>query len=64
MHFAMQSKWVKGALTVVGAVLLSTLGIYAADSLQGIDGNGQFAGAKRAGVSGIILARYFATGNE
>jgi formylglycine-generating enzyme required for sulfatase activity len=35
----MQNKLVKGGLTVVGAVVLSTLGIFAADSLQGLDSN-------------------------
>lgn len=48
----MRSKWVKGGLTILGAVVLSTIGIFAADSLQGIDGNiGQLASVgKKAGV--------------
>jgi formylglycine-generating enzyme required for sulfatase activity len=47
----MKSNWVKGILTVVGAVLFSTLGIFAADSMQGIKGGIQnFAGVKGAGV--------------
>lgn len=47
----MQSKWIKGLLTVCGAVLLSTLGIFAADSLQGIQGGiGQIAGIGKAGI--------------
>lgn len=47
----MASKWVKGILTVCGAVLLSTLGIFAADSLQGINGGiGQIAGVGKAGI--------------
>lgn len=33
----MNSKVLKGALTVVGAVVVSTIGIYASDSLQGVD---------------------------
>ncbi len=48
----MRSRWVKGGLTIFGAVVLSTLGIFAADSLQGIEGGiGQFASVgKNAGV--------------
>ncbi len=47
----MKTRWVKGVATVFGAVLLSTLGIYAADSLQGIDGGiANLAGVKNAGV--------------
>jgi hypothetical protein len=34
----MKTRWVKGTLTVVGAIAFSTLGIFAADSLQGIQG--------------------------
>lgn len=46
-----QSKWIKGILTVSGAVLLTTIGIFAADSLQGIDGGiGQIAGVGKAGI--------------
>ncbi|MFZ2253566.1 MAG: SUMF1/EgtB/PvdO family nonheme iron enzyme [Minisyncoccia bacterium] len=45
----MKSKWFKGTLTVVGAVIFSTLGIFAADSLQGIDsGMTNFAGVHNA----------------
>lgn len=47
----MKSKLIKGGLTVLGAIIFSTLGIYAADSLQGIGGGiGQFAGVKKAGI--------------
>lgn len=47
----MRSKWIKGALTVFGAVALSTVGIFASDSLQGIDGGiGQIAGVGKAGI--------------
>lgn len=46
----MQNRLLKSGLVVVGAVLLSTLGIFAADSLQGIDGTAGLSGAKRAGV--------------
>jgi formylglycine-generating enzyme required for sulfatase activity len=50
----MQSKWVKGVLTVVGAIGFSTLGIFAADSLQGIDGGiGQIAGV--GGKEGVCI---------
>jgi formylglycine-generating enzyme required for sulfatase activity len=46
----MQSKWVKGGLTVFGAITLSTLSIFAADSLQGIDsGFSNLAGVKNSG---------------
>ncbi len=34
----MKSKLIKATLTVVGAVILSTVGIYAADHIQGIEG--------------------------
>jgi len=44
----MKSRWLKGGLTVFGAVVLSTLSIFAADSLQGIDSNLNFAGVKNA----------------
>ena len=45
----MRSKWVKGTLTVFGAVILSTLSIFAADSLQGIDsGLSNFAGVNNS----------------
>ena len=44
-HFGMANKWVKGSLVVLGAVALSTLGIFASDTLRGIDGGiGQLAG--------------------
>ena len=47
----MKTKWVKGTATVIGAIAFSTLGIFAADSLQGIQGGIQnFAGAGKAGV--------------
>jgi formylglycine-generating enzyme len=47
----MKTRWVKGTMTVVGAIAFSTLGIFAADSLQGIQGGIQnFAGAGKAGV--------------
>lgn len=50
-HLDMKSKLVKGGLTVLGAIVFSTLGIYAADSLQGIGGGiGQLAGVKKAGI--------------
>ncbi len=43
----MKNRWVKGIATVCGAVALSTLGIYASDTLRGIDGNlGQLAGSR------------------
>jgi formylglycine-generating enzyme required for sulfatase activity len=50
----MKTNLVKGLLTIVGAVLLSTLGIYASDSLQGV---GQMAGVKNASVcdDGMVL---------
>jgi formylglycine-generating enzyme required for sulfatase activity len=47
----MKSRLIKAALTVLGAIVFSTLGIYAADSLQGIGGGiGQFAGVKKSGI--------------
>lgn len=47
----MKSRWLKGTLTVFGAVLLSTLGIYASDALQGIDGGiGNLASVNKAGI--------------
>ena len=45
----MKSRWAKGVLTVVGAILFSTLGIYASDSIRGIDGGGNLAGVRGAG---------------
>lgn len=45
----MSGKWIKGILTVCGAVFFSTLGIFAADGVQGIGGNvGQMAGVGNA----------------
>lgn len=45
----MKSRWVKGAFTVVGAIALSTLGIFASDGLQGIDrGIGNLANVNTA----------------
>lgn len=47
----MHRRWVKGALVVVGAMLLSTLGIFASDALQGIDGSlGNLANVRNAGL--------------
>lgn len=47
----MKTRWVKGTATVIGAIALSTLGIFAADSLQGIEGGIQnFAGAGKSGI--------------
>ncbi len=47
----MKSRFVKGILIVSGAVVLSTLGIYASDSLQGIEGGLQnLAGIKNAQI--------------
>lgn len=47
----MKSRLVKATITILGAVVLSTLGIYAGDTLQGIGGGiGQFAGIQKAGV--------------
>ena len=34
----MKNRWLKGGFVVFGAILLSTLGIYASDRLQGIEG--------------------------
>lgn len=48
----MKSRWAKGVLTVVGAILFSTLGIYASDALQGIEGGiGNLASIR--GANGI-----------
>ena len=47
-------RWVKGALTVVGAVMLSTLGIFASDGLQGI-GTGIQNLANVNGTSGVCM---------
>ncbi len=47
----MKGRWVKGIATVLGAVVLSTLGIFASDALQGIDS--QFASLTGAEKSGI-----------
>ncbi len=47
----MKSNWAKGIGTVVGAIILSTLGIFASDSLQGIDSRiNNLAGVQNAGV--------------
>jgi formylglycine-generating enzyme required for sulfatase activity len=47
----MKSRWVKGALTVVGAVTFSTLGIFASDALRGIDpGAGNLASVRNVGT--------------
>ena len=47
----MKSRWVKGVLTVVGAVTFSTLGIFASDALRGIDsGTGNLAGVRSMGT--------------
>ncbi len=46
----MKSRWVKAVATVLGAVVLSTLGIYASDTLRGIDSKLNFAGVKNAGL--------------
>lgn len=35
----MRKRWVKSGLTVLGAIFFSTLGIFASDRLQGIDGD-------------------------
>lgn len=46
----MKSKLLKGTLTVLGAVVLSTISIFAADSLQGIDsGISNFASVSKSG---------------
>jgi len=46
----MKSRLVKGVITVVGAVIFSTLGIFASDSLRGIDSGNGLAGVNRSGV--------------
>ncbi len=47
----MKSRWFKATMTVFGAVMLSTLGIYASDKLQGIDtGVDQQVGARGSGT--------------
>ncbi len=46
----MKHRWVKGTLTVVGAVVFSTLGIFASDALRGITpGIGNIAGVGGSG---------------
>ncbi len=51
----MRGKVIKGVVTVVGAITLSTLGIFASDALRGIDGNLASLGGK-SGVcpSGMV----------
>lgn len=47
----MVHKWVKGIVVVVGSVLLTTVGIFAADRLNGVgSGIGQIAGVGKAGI--------------
>lgn len=47
----MKNRWVKASLTVVGAVVLSTVGIYASDKLQGLEGGiGNLAGVGNSGI--------------
>lgn len=47
----MKGRWVKGILTVSGAVLLSTLGIFASDTLRGVDSQlGNLSGSQKNGV--------------
>ena len=47
----MKNQWVKGVFVVLGAVVFSTLGIYASDALQGIDGNlAQLSGSRGGGT--------------
>lgn len=47
----MKSRLLKATLVIVGAVVLSTMGIFASDKLQGIDGGiGNLAGVKNASV--------------
>jgi hypothetical protein len=47
----MRGRLIKGALTVFGAVLFSTLGIFASDTIRGIDGMSNIAGV--SGRSGV-----------
>lgn len=49
----MKSRWAKGVLTVIGAILFSTLGIYASDSIRGIDGGENLAGVRGVGGSAM-----------
>ncbi len=54
------NRWLKGLLTIVGAVFFSTLGIFASDGLQGIDSRiSNIAGIKGAGICerGAILVQ-------
>jgi hypothetical protein len=47
----MKSRLLKATLVIVGAVVLSTVGIFASDKLQGIDGGiGNLAGVRNASV--------------
>ncbi len=49
-EFDMRSKLLKGTLTVLGAVFVSTLGIFASDTLRGIDGNIAGIGGAKEGL--------------
>ncbi len=47
----MKTRWVKGIATVFGAILLSTLGIFASDSLRGVDLQlGSLSGSQKNGI--------------
>jgi formylglycine-generating enzyme required for sulfatase activity len=47
----MKNRWVKATLTILGAIAFSTLGIYASDRLQGIEGGiGQLASVGKSGT--------------
>ncbi len=47
----MSNRWLKGGVTILGAVFLSTLGIFAADGLQGIDSRlSNIAGIKGSSI--------------
>jgi formylglycine-generating enzyme required for sulfatase activity len=50
----MRSRFLKGTLTVLGAVVFSTLGIFASDALQGIDRN--FSHIAGVGGTGVCKA--------
>ena len=50
----MKSKWIKGLATVCGAIFFSTLGIFAADSMQGI--RGTFMNVANVGKSTDVCA--------
>ena len=47
----MHKRWLKGGFTVLGAIFFSTLGIFASDRLQGIEGGIQ----NIAGVKGSVV---------